>query len=141
MNVQSVDTSPATASRTRRWQSWAAILLILVMFAQLSGAATRLSATVDEGFHITSGYEYLRTGKMRLFDEHVPVAKALFAWPLFFVSDLTPPEEAPGWIDGNLIQATQETVLTYQPIDRMIVPSRVAVILLTRPRGLFGTES
>ena len=116
---------------SRRWQTWAVILLLLVMFAQLLGAATRLSATVDEGFHITSGYEYLRTGQMRLFDEHAPVSKALFAWPLFFVPDLTPPEEAPGWAEGNLIQATQETVLAYRPIDRVIVPPRVAVALLT----------
>jgi 4-amino-4-deoxy-L-arabinose transferase-like glycosyltransferase len=114
-----------------RWQSWTALLLLAVMFAQLMSATTRLSATVDEGFHITSGYEYLRTGKMRLFDEHVPVAKALFAWPLFLVGELTPPEEASGWAEGNLIQVAQETVLSFEPIDRVIVPPRMAVALLT----------
>jgi 4-amino-4-deoxy-L-arabinose transferase-like glycosyltransferase len=114
-----------------RWQSWTAILLLAVMFAQLMGATTPLSVTIDEGFHITSGYEYLRTGKMRLFDEHVPVAKALFAWPLFLVPDLPPPEEASGWAEGNLIQVAQETVLASEPIDRVIVPPRVAVALLT----------
>lgn len=73
-----------------------ALLLLFFLYAQLVGAATSLSATVDEGFHITSGYEYLRTGKLRLFDEHAPVAKALFAWPLFFVPDLASPEIADG---------------------------------------------
>jgi 4-amino-4-deoxy-L-arabinose transferase-like glycosyltransferase len=136
-----VRTPPAHASAASTfllggWQPWAALLLLAAMFAQLLGAATQLSATIDEGFHITSGYEYLRTGHMRLFDEHVPVAKALFAWPLSFVPDLTPPEEAPGWAEGNLIRAAQETVLAYQPIDRVIVSPRVAVALLTVLLGI-----
>ncbi len=90
-----------------------------------------LSATIDEGFHITSGYEYLRTGSLQLFDEHAPLAKALFAWPLFAVPDLQPPEETPGWEDGNLIQVTQATTLAYRPIDRVIVACRIPVALLT----------
>ena len=120
-----------TGSLRYRWQPWAAVLLLVVLLFQLLGAATQLSMTVDEGFHITSGYEYVRTGRVRLFDEHVPVAKALFAWPLFLVTDLTPPEQAPGWDEGNLIRAAQETLLAYQPIDRVIVPSRVIMALLT----------
>jgi hypothetical protein len=109
----------------------AAFLLLAVMFAQLLAAATQLSMTIDEGFHITSGYGYLRTGQMRLMDEHVPLAKALFAWPLFFVPDLLPPEQAAGWAEGDLISVAQETLLAYQPIDRVIVAPRVLVALLT----------
>ena len=101
------------------------------MFVQLLGAATQLSATIDEGFHITSGYEYLRTGQMRLMDEHVPLAKALFAWPLFFVPDLSPPEQTAGWTEGDLIRVAQTTVLAYRPIDRVIVACRIPVTLLT----------
>ena len=78
--VRTSDAHPALG----RWQSLAAFLLLTVMFAQLLAAATQLSMTIDEGFHITSGYGYLRTGQMRLMDEHVPLVKALFAWPLFF---------------------------------------------------------
>ena len=112
-------------------QRWIATGLLLLFFFQLLSAATKLSATIDEGFHITSGYEYLRTGQMRLFDEHAPLAKALFAWPLFFVNDLQPPEKAAGWSEGNLIQVAQTTTLAYQPIDRVIVACRIPVILLT----------
>jgi len=101
------------------------------MFAQLLGAATQLSATTDEGFHITSGYEYLRTGHVRLLDEHTPLVKALFAWPLLFVPDLPALEQAPGWTAGDLNRVAQETVLAYRPIDRVIVPPRIAVALLT----------
>ena len=107
------------------------LLLLAVLFAQLMGAATALSATVDEGFHMTSGFEYLRTGKVRLFDEHPPLVKALFAWPLLPVPDLTPPERAPGYADGNLIEAAQATVLSYAAIDRLIVACRVPVCLMT----------
>ncbi|HDQ72029.1 MAG TPA: hypothetical protein ENN19_08020 [Chloroflexi bacterium] len=111
--------------------SWIAFLLLAVMFAQLLAAATQLSMTIDEGFHITSGYEYLRTGQMRLMDEHVPLVKAIFAWPLFLAPDLRPPEQAAGWESGDLISVAQETLLAYRPIDRVIVPSRVLVALLT----------
>jgi hypothetical protein len=108
-----------------------ALLLLLVLYAQLLGAATQLSATVDEGFHITSGYEYLRIGKLHLFDEHAPVAKALFAWPLFFVPDLPSPETADGYASGDLIAVTQATTLAYRPLDRVIVAPRLAAVLLT----------
>ncbi len=101
------------------------------MKALLLNAATRLSATIDEPFHITSGYEYLRTGNVRLFDEHPPLAKALFAWPLFFVPDLAPPETANGYADGALITVAQETLLAYRPLDRVIVAPRIAAALLT----------
>jgi hypothetical protein len=114
-----------------RWQRWAALLLVLALFAQLLASATQLSATIDEGFHITSGYEYVRTGKLRLFDEHTPVAKALFAWPLFFVPDLTSPENAAAYASGNLIAVAQATTLAYRPLDRVIVAPRIAAVLLT----------
>lgn len=104
--------------------------LLLIFFAQLLQAARSLSTTVDEGFHITSGYEYLRTGRVQLFDEHPPLAKALFAWPLKFVPDLPPPEETPGYAEGDLITVAQATVLAYQPIDRLVVACRIPVALL-----------
>ncbi|MBN1180144.1 MAG: glycosyltransferase family 39 protein, partial [Anaerolineae bacterium] len=115
----------------RRWQPWAAVALLALLFAQLLHAATSLSATIDEPFHITSGYEYLRTGQLRLFDEHVPLAKALFAWPLFGVPDLAPPENAAAYAQGDLIGVAQSTLLAYRPLDRAIVACRVPVALLT----------
>ncbi len=117
--------------RQTRQPLWGALVLLLVLFAQLLSAASHLSATVDEPFHLTSGYEYLRTGRLQLFDEHTPLAKALFAWPLFLVSDLVPPETASGYANGDLIAAAQETLLAYRPLDRVIVAPRIAASLLT----------
>ncbi|MCD6286529.1 MAG: glycosyltransferase family 39 protein, partial [Anaerolineae bacterium] len=105
--------------------------MVTALFAQMLSAARQLSATVDEGFHITSGYEYLRTGHLQLFDEHAPLAKALFAWPLFFVPDLPPPETASGYAAGELIAVAQQTTLAYRPLDRIIVAPRMAVALLS----------
>ncbi len=108
-----------------------AVTLLLLQWALLLHAATQLSATIDEPFHITSGYEYLRTGNVQLFDEHPPLAKALFAWPLFFVPDLAPPETTSDYANGNLIAVAQETLLAYRPLDRVIVAPRIAAALLT----------
>ena len=108
-----------------------ALILLALMFLQLINAAASLSAVVDEGFHITSGYEYLRTGRLRLMDEHTPLVKAFMAWPLFFVPDLLPPEKSGGYADGDLIRAAQETVLAYRPLDRVITACRVPIALLT----------
>ncbi|MCJ7550070.1 MAG: glycosyltransferase family 39 protein [Anaerolineae bacterium] len=105
--------------------------MVTTLFAQMLSAATQLSAIVDEGFHITSGYEYLRTGNLQLFDEHAPLAKALLAWPLFFVPDLPPPEAASGYAAGDLIAVAQQTTLAYRPLDRVIVAPRVAAALLS----------
>mgnify|MGYP001033096859 CR=1 FL=1 len=116
---------------TGQWVRYVALLCVLiVLFAQMLCAATELSATVDEGFHLTSGYEYLRTGRVHLFDEHAPLAKALFSWPLYLVPDLVPPEAAAGYADGDLIAVAQETTLAYRPLDRVIVAPRVAAALI-----------
>ncbi len=118
-------------SKSQAWKMSARLILLLLSFAQLTHAATQLSITIDEGFHITSGYEYLRTGKLHLFDEHPPLVKALFAWPLFFVHDLVPPEQSPAYTSGDLISVAQATALAYQPIDRIVVACRIPVALLT----------
>ena len=116
---------------TGQWVRYVALLCVLiVLFAQMLCAATELSATVDEGFHLTSGYEYLRTGRVHLFDEHAPLAKALFSWPLYLVPDLVPPEAAAGYADGDLIAVARETTLAYRPLDRVIVAPRVAAALI-----------
>lgn len=116
---------------TRILNRWGRLFLLGALFALLLNAATQLSATVDEGFHITSGYEYVRTGKLRLFDEHPPLVKALFAWPLLFVPDLTPPEVAADHESGDLIAVAQATTLAYRPLDRVIVAPRIVAALLT----------
>ena len=111
---------------------WIIVLSLLwLTFARLTDSAVQNSATVDEGFHITSGNEYLHTGRVHLLDEHTPLIKAWMALPLLPLDDLTPPPEAPGYAAGNLIQVAQATTLAYRPLDRVIVPPRLMIALLT----------
>ena len=105
--------------------------LLLLSFARLADMALALSATVDEGFHITSGNEYLHTGHLHLLDEHTPLVKAWMALPLLPLDDLTPPQAAPGYAEGDLIRVARATTLAYRPLDRVIVPPRLMVALLT----------
>ncbi len=96
---------------------WLLLAMLLLTFARLADMAVALSATVDEGFHITGGNEYLRTGHVRLLDEHTPLVKAWMALSLLPLDDLTPPQEAPGYAEGDLIGVAQATTLAYRPLD------------------------
>ncbi len=114
-----------------RRERWLLLTVLLLTFARLADMTVRLSATVDEGFHITSGNEYLHTGRVHLLDEHTPLVKAWMALPLLPLDDLTPPQETPGYAEGDLIGVAQATTLAYRPLDRVIVPPRLMITLLT----------
>ncbi len=121
-----------------RWQRWAALLLMLVFFAQALTAAGRLSMTIDEGLHVTSGYTMLRTGDYRLVEEHPPLIKMWAALPLLPVTDLPDPHALPPWNAAAepttdslpLIEMTRQLLYPYRPLDRVIVPPRVMIALL-----------
>ncbi len=61
----------------------AAVVLLLVFMALLSGGAARQeSVTIDEVAHIGAGVSYLQKLDLRMNLEHPPLAKALAALPL-----------------------------------------------------------
>ena len=114
---------------------WLALLLLLVFFAQVVNAATQLSLTSDEGPQLTSAYAYLVTGDPLLieYDGHPPGAKVWNALPLLFVPDLGSPAETPSWHSPDpisLLWVTQEFFYPYQPLDRIVLPSRMMAALL-----------
>jgi hypothetical protein len=111
--------------------------LLLLMFAQIVGSATRTSLTIDEGLHITSGYSILRTGDHRLIEEHPPLVKFIAAWPLLLVPDLPDPRDLPAWktdssqMDSTrLVQVTQSLIYPYIPLDRLVFAARLPIALL-----------
>jgi len=114
------------------------LALLCVIFAQAVGSAARTSLTIDEGLHITSGYTILRTGDFRLVEEHPPLVKVLVALPLLSVPDLSDLRSLPPWGEAAqptteslpLLRMTQQWFYPYQPIDRLVVPSRAMVALL-----------
>ncbi|MGC9399128.1 MAG: phospholipid carrier-dependent glycosyltransferase [Anaerolineae bacterium] len=121
-----------------RWRQWAALLLMLVFFAQALTAAEQLSMTIDEGLHVTSGYTILRTGDYRLVEEHPPLVKMWAALPLLPITDLPDPRALPPWNAAAapttdslpLIEMTRQLLYPYRPLDRVIVPPRVMIALL-----------
>ena len=120
-----------------RWQYWLGLFLLMALFGQAVVTASRMSLTMDEGLHITSGYSILRTGDFRLIEEHPPLVKLLAAMPLLFVPDLPDPRTLPGWESNlpvtdsqRLVKATQALVYPYKPIDRLVFAARVPVALL-----------
>jgi hypothetical protein len=123
--------------RARPWQLPVAVFLLWLLFAQSVASATRLSITTDEGLHITSGYSYLRTGDLRLIEEHPPLVKVLEAWPLLLLPDLGSPAETTGWEQGNLNRVTKFFLLRYRPFDRLLFSARVPTMLMSLLLGAF----
>ena len=123
--------------RARPWQLPVAVFLLWLLFVQSVASATRLSITTDEGLHITSGYSYLRTGDLRLIEEHPPLIKALEAWPLLLLPDLGSPAETTGWEQSNLNRVTKFFLLRYRPFDRLLFSARVPVMLMSLLLGAF----
>ena len=56
--------------------------LCAIMFGQLFLSARQLSVTVDETYHLYSGYRYLKCGNLEFGREHPPLARIVAAAPL-----------------------------------------------------------
>ena len=80
------------------------ISLLLILYAQLVTSAIEKSPTVDEPNHLTRGYVYLKTGKLRftVMTGHPPLYNLLSATPLLLTPELGAPEGYPGWEGGFL---------------------------------------
>jgi hypothetical protein len=86
----------ATPALPRLWER-AAPVVLLGLFAVLAAAGTiRQSPTVDEVYHLASGYSLLKTGDTRLVRDVPPLMRALAGVPLLALR-LDPVEETPGW--------------------------------------------
>jgi hypothetical protein len=67
---------PPAQTRTHRWRTGLALVLLAVLAVLRSWYGTRLdSFTIDEPWHIVAGTSYVRLGDMHLNPEHPPLAK------------------------------------------------------------------
>ncbi len=87
-------------SRTRLHYYLAAWLLLL-LFAQAVSDIPALSVTVDEPVHALTGYSILRTGDLRLLEDHPPLIEMWLGWPLLLSPEIPHPAEVPSWQSGN----------------------------------------
>ena len=121
------------------------ILLSLVYWLQVLVAGRATSMVIDEGLHLASGYTILRTGDYRMIEEHPPLVKIWAALPILFIPDIPSPQGIPEWEEAlydpseslPLIQTAQKLITSYQPIDRLVFPSRVMVSLIGLLLGAF----
>jgi len=116
-----------------RFTHYAAVLLLLCLFAQTMAHARAASITFDEGPHLAIGYATLRTGDFRLQPVHIhpPLANCMAAAPLLLQNDLPDPRAIPGWEIASLSAITDEIVWQYPHPRRLALASRFPIILMT----------
>jgi hypothetical protein len=115
----------------------AAGLLLFVMFAQVITAIPRNSITFDEDLHISTGYSVLRTGDLRLVEDHPPLIGLLTSWPLLLSPDVPDPREVPAWEQGDRRLFVRNELWWRLPIDEWVIPPRIPVAWLALVLGAF----
>jgi len=115
-------------------------LLLAVIFAQTITSIPLLSIAWDEQGHIAFGYSILRTGEIRLIDEHPPLTQLWMSWPLLLSSRFPDPRQLPAW-QTRALHGTQgftsHEAWWSVPIDSWLVPPRILVSLLALLLGAF----
>jgi hypothetical protein len=90
-NPQSAIRNPQSAVRIP------VVLLLLAFFAQALTSVSVMAPTFDEEFHVARAYAYVRTGDLRMQQNHPPLVSVLAGLPLLLMPELTPPEQIPRW--------------------------------------------
>lgn len=75
--------------------------LLLLLFGLLLWGMSDLSPTLDEQNHIARGLAYLRTGDLRLSQEHPPGVNVLEALPLLFDPTIRLPLDSASWANAE----------------------------------------
>lgn len=75
----------------KRWTIAAALILLLILQAQLLLSVRQESQTFDESAHLYAGYSYLKRGDFGINPEHPPLVKLVAAIPLLPLRLPVPP--------------------------------------------------
>ena len=123
------------ASLIDLWRRWFSrllvVLLLLAFFAQAVTSVLHKAPTFDEEFHIARAYAYVRTGDLRMQQNHPPLVSVLAGLPLLLMPELTPPEEVPHWDDAFLFLFADSMFWRLgHDVDKMLFLARFPVILL-----------
>jgi hypothetical protein len=115
--------------------TYASALLLGLFFAQAMTSVPRLSITFDEDLHISTGYSVLRTGDLRLVEDHPPLIGHLMSWPLLLSPQIPEPKEIPAWADGDRRLFVRNEIWWHIPIDSWVIPPRIPVCWLSMLLG------
>jgi len=113
-------------------------ILLLAFFAQAITSASLKTPTFDEEFHIARAYAYVRTGDLRMQQNHPPLVSLLAGLPLLLMPELTPPEEIPHWDDAFLFYFADNLFWRLgHNADKMLFLARFPIVLLGTLLGAF----
>jgi len=115
----------------------AAAVLLSILFAQAMTAIPRLSITFDEDVHISTGYAILRTGDLRLVEDHPPLLEMWMSWPLLLSPQMPDPWEMPTWELGDRRLFVRNETWSSLPIDSWVIPPRIPITWLALVLGAF----
>ena len=113
-------------------------LLLLAFFAQAVSSAVLKSPTFDEEFHVARAYAYVRTGDLRMQQNHPPLVSVIAGLPLLLMPELTPPQEIPRWDDAFLFHFADNLFWRLgHDVDEMLFLARFPIVLLGTLLGAF----
>lgn len=108
------------------------VVALLILWGLLVFSVQMKSPTLDEQNHLARGLAFLKTGDLRLSQEHPPGINAWAAWPLLLDSRVRLPLDSPSWLNGEWYGFAD--LLLWQLNDRpqtMIFATRVPIMWLT----------
>ncbi|MDD2731762.1 MAG: glycosyltransferase family 39 protein [Candidatus Pacebacteria bacterium] len=98
------------------------------------------SLTMDEMSHLPAGYSYVSQKDMRINPEHPPLIKDLAGIPLLFIKNIKFPSDIKAWKDDVNSQWDFGSYFLYKtgnPVDKMIILSRIPMILILIMLGIY----
>jgi len=108
----------------------AAALLLLIFFGLSFGSILHKSPTFDEGFYISRGWAFWRTGRLLILG-HPPLNDLLAGLGVLFEPGLPAPQSLAGWTDGDSLLFSRD-LLWGQGVNasRVILLARMPFIWL-----------
>lgn len=110
------------------WQRWATIGFLLLSLILVITSLSRNSVTIDEPVHALTGYSIIRTGDLRLVEDHPPLLEMWMGLPLALDPRLPPPYTLPGWDLQDRRAFGYDAQWMEPPIDRWLIPARFMVL-------------
>ncbi len=115
-------------------------------------ASPAQSAAFDEGYTITYGYAYLRTGDARLSrGQNPPLTNVLIALPLLLRDDIKFPIDQPAWTKGDIFGFTDEflwkanadpqRIVLLARLPEMMLAMLLACVIYAFTRSHFGSRA
>jgi len=121
---------------THNYNQWCsadsiALILLMVLAAELLLSSGRISATYDEQYHIANGLYYLRTGDPGLIPAHRPLIEVLATLPLVNRNLVVPSRDSASSPASNLAFSDQLLWRLNPNGPAMIARARLPIIGLT----------